>query len=625
MRHDNLGKRDVASNGTAGTAAAEELKVDATPFGHYQLQKLIGRGGMGEVYRAYDTKTDRIVALKVLPLHLAEDTTFQQRFRRESQAAAGLNDPHVVPIHGYGEIDGRLYLDMRLIEGRNLGTMLEDAEEPLGADFAVKVVEQVATALDSAHEAGLIHRDVKPSNILITARDFVYLIDFGLARTAGEKGLTTAGNTLGTLAYMAPERFEGAQIDPRADIYALTCVLYECITGSRPYPAESYEQQIKGHMVSPPPRPSAVDPELAAFDDVIAKGMAKKPAKRYQTAGELAAAARRALETPVRTKGRSGKHSKQGAGGVSRRALGIAAAVVLVAALGTFGVWQWLGRPGGGDARPASVAESTSTATPVAVPGAVPEIAATVPEDIRTTGRLLIGVNVPYAPNEFKNSSGEIVGFDVDLMNAVAKTLGLTPDYRETAFESIMPSVSSGSFNVGMSSFTDTKERESDVDFVTYFQAGTLWAQRPGSSVDPDAACGLKIGVTYASIQDTEQVPAKSDQCIATGVSPIDKVVYTRQDDLTAALIAGDVEAMAADSPVTGFAVKLSGGKLEPAGQIFGTAPYGWPVAKGSGLAEPMRRALEHLMQTGEYKTIATMWGVETGMIDKTVINGAIN
>ena len=152
----------------------------------------------------------------------------------------------MVPIHGYGEIDGRLYLDMRLIEGRNLGTMLEDSEKPLGAAFAVKVVEQVATALDAAHEAGLIHRDVKPSNILITDREFVYLIDFGLARTAGEKGLTTAGNTLGTLAYMAPERFDGAQIDPRADIYALTCVLYECITGSRPYPAESYEQQITG-------------------------------------------------------------------------------------------------------------------------------------------------------------------------------------------------------------------------------------------------------------------------------------------------------------------------------------------------------------------------------------------
>jgi hypothetical protein len=136
--------------------------------------------------------------------------------------------------------------------------------------------------------------------------------------------------------------------------------------------------------------------------------------------------------------------------------------------------------------------------------------------------------------------------------------------------------------------------------------------------------CGLKIGVTYACIQETEEVRAKSDQCVAAGVSPIDKVVYTRQDNLTAALIAGEVEAMAADSPVTGFAIKLSGGELAPAGEIFDTAPYGWPVAKGSGLGESLRRALEHLMQTGEYRTIATLWGVENGMIGKPVINGAV-
>ena len=222
--------------------------MDATPFGHYQLQELIGRGGMGEVYRAYDTRTDRIVALKVLPPNMAADETFQARFRRESQAAAGLNDPHVVPIHSFGEIDGRLYLDMRLIEGRNLGTVLSEATERLAPELSVKVVEQVATALDAAHAAGLIHRDVKPSNILITDRDFVYLIDFGLARTAGEAGLTTAGSTLGTMAYMAPERFEGKPVDPTSDIYALTCVLYECLTGDRPYPAtESRAADRRAH------------------------------------------------------------------------------------------------------------------------------------------------------------------------------------------------------------------------------------------------------------------------------------------------------------------------------------------------------------------------------------------
>ena len=598
--------------------------MDATPFGHYQLQQLIGRGGMGDVWRAYDTRTDRIVALKVLPAHMADDETFQQRFRRESQAAAGINEPHVVPIHGFGEIDGQLYLDMRLIDGRNLGTILNDTEKALAPAFAVQMVEQVAAALDAAHEAGLIHRDIKPSNILITPREFVYLIDFGLARTAGDAGLTTAGSTLGTMAYMAPERFEGKQVDATADIYALTCVLYECLTGVRPYPADSLEQQIAGHMTQAVPRPSATDARLAAFDDVIAKGMDKKPAKRYQTAGELAAATRRALNAPVGMTG-SGRHSARRAKPtrprVSRRVLAVSGAVLLVAALGMFGVLQWRGGSERGDARPAGLAEGTST--PVARPGAVESIAATVPEDIRSTGRLVIGVNVPYAPMEFKNSDGQIVGFDVDLMNAVARTLGLVADYRDTAFEGIIPSVQGGDFNVGMSSVTDTAEREQRVDFVTYFQAGTLWAQRPGSFLDPDAACGLRVGVAYGALQETNEIPAKSDQCVAVGLAPIEKVVYTSQDEVTAALLNGEVDAMSADSPVTGFAIKLSRGELEAAGEVFDSAPYGWPVAKGSALAQSLRQALEQLLETGEYRTIATMWGVEKGMIDKPVINGA--
>lgn len=602
--------------------------MDATPFGHYRLQELLGRGGMGEVYRAYDTKTDRVVALKVLPPNLAADATFQQRFRRESQAAASLNDPHVVPIHGYGEIDGRLYLDMRLINGRTLGDMLADEERSVFPELAVKVVEQIGMALDDAHRAGLIHRDVKPSNILITDREFAYLIDFGLARTAGEVGMTTAGSTLGTLAYMAPERFDGGQSDPRSDLYALTCVLYESLTGSRPYPAESLEQQIAGHMVGKPPRPSDADPTLAAFDDVIAKGMAKKPGQRYQSGAELAAAARRAFNAPVRSTG-SGRHSARRAPspartGPSRRVLLIGAAVVLVAALGTVGVWQLRGGGQSGDPRQAAVADSTAPPDPNLPAGAVAPIAATVPVDIRESGRLVIGINVPYAPNEFKDSQGNIVGFDVDLMNAVARTLGLKPDYRETAFESIIPSVQSNNFNVGASSFTDTVDRERKVDFVTYFQAGNLWARRAGTTVDPAAACGLKVGVAQGGLQESAEIPAKSDACVAAGLSPIDMVVFTRQDDLTKALVAGQVDAMSADSPVTGFAVKLSAGVLETAGEVSDSAPYGWPVAKGSKLSDSLRQALEHLMQTGEYKTIATQWGVDKGMIDTSVVNGAV-
>ena len=602
--------------------------MDATPFGHYQLRELLGRGGMGEVYRAYDTRTDRVVALKVLPHHLAEDTVFQQRFRRESQAAASLSDPHVVPIHGYGEIDGRLYLDMRLIEGKTLGDILAERKKPIDAALAVKVVEQVATALDAAHATGLIHRDVKPSNILITEREFVYLIDFGLARTAGEKGMTTAGSTLGTLAYMAPERFNSASSDPRSDIYALTCVLYECLTASRPFPADSLEQQIAGHMVTAPPKPSAIDPRTAAFDGVVAKGMAKKPAQRYQSGAELAEAARRAGATPVRSTG-SGRHSAgrvpvQTGGRSTVRAVALLCAVLLGAGVCAFGIWQWRsdGR-GSGDPKQAAVADSTTPPDPNLPRGAVASIAATVPANVRDSGRLVIGINVPYAPNEFKDSSGQIVGFDVDLMSAVARTLGLKTDFRETAFDSIIPSVQSSSFNVGASSFTDTAEREQMVDFVTYFQAGNLWARRTGTTVDPTAACGLKIGVAQGGLQESKEIPAKSDACVGAGLSPIDMVVYTRQDDLTKALIAGDVDAMSADSPVTGNAVKLSAGELETTGDVTDSAPYGWPVAKGSGLADSMKQALEYLMKSGEYKSIATTWGVEKGLIGAPVINGA--
>ena len=602
--------------------------VDAKPFGDYQLQELIGRGGMGEVYRAYDTKHDRIVALKVLPHHLAEDITFQHRFRREAQAAAALNEPHVVPIHGYGEIDGRLYLDMRLIEGRPLASVLSDTGRGLDPALAVSVIEQVAAALDAAHAAGLTHRDVKPSNILLTHSQFAYLIDFGLARTAGEDGLTTAGSTLGTLAYMAPERFDGGQADPRSDNYALACVLYECLTGSRPYPSDSMAQQIAGHVRQPVPKPSDKDPRLAAFDDVVVKGMAKKPDQRYQTAGELAAAARRALSAPVRKAGGgSGRHALPTKRiRIPKKALlAVAASALLVAVLG-IGTWQWREGSGRGSSPSTSLAgaSSASQASPAPVAGAVPEIAATVPADIRATGRLAIGVNTPYAPNEFIDAYGKLVGFDIDLMNAVGRTLGLTPDYRETAFEAIIPSVRAGDFNLGMSSFTDTKEREAAADFVTYFQAGTLWAQRPGTPVDPDNACGLKVGVAYAAIQETTEIPAKSQACVAAGKSPIRKVVYTRQDDLNTALIAGEVDAMSADSPVTGFAIKTSGGQLEAAGEVFDSRALRagrWP--RTPDWPTSLRLALQHLIDTGEYRTIATMWGVEKGMIDKPAINAA--
>ena len=268
--------------------------MEETPFGRYRLIDVLGRGGMGEVWRAHDTVTDRVVALKVLPAQWAEDEVYLQRFRREAHAAARLSEPHVVPIHNYGEIDGRLYVDMRLIDGCDLQTLLNTGA--LVPSRAVAIVEQVAMALDAAHQAGLVHRDVKPSNILIARYDFAYLIDFGVARATSDPGLTNSAHLVGTLPYMAPERFRNGSTDVRSDVYSLACVLAQCLTAATPFPGQTVEEQMMAHLTAPPPLPSAVNPYIPAeFDAVIAKGMAKNPQDRYQTVLELAEAAGRAL------------------------------------------------------------------------------------------------------------------------------------------------------------------------------------------------------------------------------------------------------------------------------------------------------------------------------------------
>ena len=266
--------------------------------GPYRLRRLLGRGGMGEVYEAEDTRKHRVVALKLISEQFSADPVFRERMQREADAAGRLTEPHVVPIHDYGEIDGQLYLDMRLIEGLSLRRMLT-AYGPLTPARAVAIVRQVAAALDAAHASGVTHRDVKPENIIVGVDDFAYLVDFGIARAATDPALTHTGMAMGTYNYMAPERFAGDGVDFRADIYSLACVLAECLTGSPPYPASSIERVISAHLMEPAPRPSQLRPGLipAALDQVIAKGMAKHPEDRYRSAGELAAAAHNALTT----------------------------------------------------------------------------------------------------------------------------------------------------------------------------------------------------------------------------------------------------------------------------------------------------------------------------------------
>jgi serine/threonine-protein kinase len=276
--------------------------LDGTQFGRYRLVELLGRGGIGEVWRAFDTTIDRVVALKLLPATFGDDEVFRTRFRREARAAAGLDEPHIVPIHDFGEIDGRLYVTMRLIKGRALQEML--GEGPLAPARAIGIVAQIASALNAAHQVGLVHRGVKPSNILVTDDEFAYLIDFGIARAAGETGLTSTGATIGAWAYMAPERFQSGIADARSDVYALACVLYELLTGQQPFAGTALEQIAAAHMFQPAPRPSELTCGVpAAMDQVIRTGMAKDPAQRYPTTRDLARAALDALTTPMQVPG----------------------------------------------------------------------------------------------------------------------------------------------------------------------------------------------------------------------------------------------------------------------------------------------------------------------------------
>jgi polar amino acid transport system substrate-binding protein len=252
------------------------------------------------------------------------------------------------------------------------------------------------------------------------------------------------------------------------------------------------------------------------------------------------------------------------------------------------------------------------------------DLSALVPAKIKSAGKLVVGVNVPYTPNEYLQG-GKVVGFDVDLLDATAKVLGLTTDYRQADFTKIIPAIEAGTYDIGMSSFTDNKLREKTVDFVDYFSAGIQWAAPAGKTVDPTNACGLKVSVQSGTTEADDELPAKSKACTSAGKKAITIVKFENQDDATNAVALGRVTAMSADSPVTLYAIKQSGGKLVKAGVVMEAAPYGWPIAKGSQLVQAMQKALQSLMDSGVYTQICQKWGLEDGAIKSAGVNGAIN
>ncbi|HJS27178.1 MAG TPA: serine/threonine-protein kinase, partial [Actinomycetota bacterium] len=262
-----------------------------TRIASYRIESLISRGGMGEVYLAEQDAPKRKVALKLLSPELSLDAGFRERFARESEAAASIDHPNVIPIYQSGQADGVLFIAMRYVEGTDLRTLIAE-QGPLPPERGVHICAQVADALQAAHERGLVHRDVKPANLLIGRSDHAYLSDFGLIRrTELSAGITKTGQFMGTLDYASPEQFEGKPLGSPTDVYSLGCVLFECLVGEPPFRREQDAAVMYAHLHDPPPSARARRPELPHWvDQVIEKSMAKRPVDRYATAGELAAA-----------------------------------------------------------------------------------------------------------------------------------------------------------------------------------------------------------------------------------------------------------------------------------------------------------------------------------------------
>jgi serine/threonine protein kinase len=266
-------------------------------FAGYELQESLGEGGQGAIYRARDARLGRQVALRIVAPELTRDAVTRERLNREATALASVDHPNVAPIYDAGEVDGQLYVVTRWVDGFNLKELIA-RDGRLPPRRAVRIVNQVAGALQAAHDLGIVHRSVKPSSVLVTAEDHAYLTDFGLARRAGDPtGLTVEQHLLGDFDYVAPEYIEGSRVDERVDIYGLGCVLYEALTGEVPYPRAGPAAKMYAHVSAAPPSARELAPEVSeALDQVVRRAMAKRPEDRQSSVGEFAVEAAGAIE-----------------------------------------------------------------------------------------------------------------------------------------------------------------------------------------------------------------------------------------------------------------------------------------------------------------------------------------
>ena len=352
---------------------AEDTRV-GTELAGYRIERAIGRGGMSVVYLAEHVRLGRSVALKLLSPELADSERFRDRFLRESRLAASIDHPNIVPIYDADEADGTLFIAMRYVEGTDLKELIR-SEGRLDAGRTAAIVGQVASALDAAHALGLVHRDVKPSNVLLTPDDHVYVSDFGLTKRAlSVSGLTATGQLVGTIDYVAPEHIKGDAVDRRADVYSLGCMVFECLSGHAPYPRDLEVGVLWAHVEEPPPTVTQERPDLPPeVDDVVASAMAKDPEARTASAGEVAAGLRAALRIEAPSgEAWSPPKAPPSPSGRRRRAVLVATVVGVLAVLGVGAALLLSGGGEGGSPVPAAdtVAriEAGSTAFAESVP-----------------------------------------------------------------------------------------------------------------------------------------------------------------------------------------------------------------------------------------------------------------
>ena len=446
-------------------------------FAGYRIVRLLGAGGMGEVYLAQHPRLSRMDAIKVLPAALTGDRDFADRFRREADITAGLWHPHIVGVHDRGEFDGHLWISMDFVDGTDAARLLSGSPGGIAVAEVVDIVDAIADALDFAHQRGLLHRDVKPANILIATADLnrrrILLADFGIGRELeGISGLTATNMTLGTVSYAAPEQLMGEPIDGRTDQYALAATAFHLLTGGPVFDHSNPAVVISRHLNADPPALSDRRAELAPVDAVMRRALAKNPAERFSSCADFAAALRSAVAqcqkdsahgvtagtresastpevsptaptqlAPVAPSGGTLPPAPHQPSPRRPRAwlVGLAAAAV-VAIVATAAVVLWPRESRNEPARN-SADNMTTPGSSAAPPSPAPPPPIALPPEVATAGMLRVGTNVPYTPAEFKDTQGRVVGVDIDLINAIATELGLTIQFTEWDFADLIPSV----------------------------------------------------------------------------------------------------------------------------------------------------------------------------------------